>query len=123
ATVLTASIGLAQADTPRGAHELRAETQLAWRSFFSALAAHAPTIVVVEDVQWADAAVLELLEDVADHAAGTLFLLCTARPELTAKRPTWGGGRRSFTGLAVEPLAPEETARLAELLLDPGVDA
>jgi class 3 adenylate cyclase len=123
ATVLTASIGLAQADTQHGALELRAETQLAWRSFFSALAAKAPTVVVVEDVQWADAAVLELLEDVADHAAGPLFLLCTARPELTAKRPTWGGGRRSFTGLAVEPLAPEETARLAELLLEPGTDA
>ena len=75
---------------------------------------------LIEDVHWADAAVLELLEDVANHAAGPLFLLCTARPELTARRPTWGGGRRSFTGLAVEPLDAEREHRLAELLLDGG---
>ena len=41
------------------------------------------------------------------HAAGPLFMLCTARPELTTRRPTWGGGRRSFTGLVVEPLDAE----------------
>ena len=84
--------------------ELRAETHFAWRSFFSALAAEAPTVVIVEDVHWADTAVLELLEDVASHAAGPLLVLCTARPELTTRRPTWGGGGCSFTGLVVEPL-------------------
>jgi hypothetical protein len=73
--------------------------------------------VLIEDVHWADAAVLELLEDVGNRAAGPLFFICTARPELTARRPTWGGGRRSFTGLAVEPLDSSESARLAELLL------
>lgn len=119
AAFLTASIGLAPLDgTQRSAQETRAETQLAWRSFFSALAAAGPTVMVVEDVQWADAAVLELLEDVAAHASGPLFVLCTARPELTTRRPTWGGGRRSFTGLAVEPLDADETGQLAEVLLE-----
>jgi class 3 adenylate cyclase len=124
AAILTASIGLASTDRAhRSVQEVRAETHLAWRSFFSALAAAAPTIVLVEDVQWADAAVLDLLEDVASHAAGALFLLCTARPELTTRRPTWGGGRLSFTGLAVEPLDPGESARLVELLFEAGVGA
>jgi class 3 adenylate cyclase len=121
AGILTASIGLAAVDTTqRGAHELRAETQLAWRSFFSALAVSAPAVVVVEDIQWADAALLELLEDVAAHAEGPLLLLTTARPELTTRRPTWGGGRRSFTGLGVEPLDAADSARLATLLLGSG---
>ena len=119
AAFLTASIGLAPIDlSQRNAQEVRAETHLAWRSFFSALASRAPTIVLVEDVQWADAAVLELLEDVASHAAGPVLLLCTARPELTTRRPTWGGGRRSFTGLVVDPLDAEESAQLVGLLLD-----
>jgi class 3 adenylate cyclase len=119
AATLAASIGMAQADpAQRSPQEVRAETHHAWRSFFSALASAAPTVVLIEDVHWADAAVLELLEDVGNHAAGPLFLICTARPELTARRPTWGGGGRSFTGLAVEPLDSSETARLAELLLD-----
>ncbi len=118
AAILAASIGMASADRPqRSAAEVRAETHFAWRSFFSALASTAPTVVLVEDVQWGDAAVLELLEDVAGRAEGPLLLVCTARPELTARRPTWGGGRLSFTGLAVEPLDARESADLAWLLL------
>ena len=121
AAFLTASIGLAPIDlSQRNAQEVRAETHLAWRSFFSALASKAPTVVLVEDIQWADAAVLELLEDVASHAAGPVLLLCTARPELTTRRPTWGGGRRSFTGLVVDPLDAEESAHLVGLLLEQG---
>lgn len=42
-----------------------------------------------------------------------VFVVCTARPELTTRRPTWGGGRMSFTGLAVEPLDTAESAQLA----------
>jgi class 3 adenylate cyclase/tetratricopeptide (TPR) repeat protein len=123
ADILTASIGLAALDRPqRAAQEVRAETHLAWRSFFSALAAAGPTAVIIEDIQWADAAVLELLEDVAAHASGPLFLICTARPELTTRRPTWGGGRMSFTGIAVEPLDAGESADLVKLLLDASAD-
>jgi class 3 adenylate cyclase len=118
AELLTASIGMGEVDgSHRGAQELRAETQLAWRAFFSALAAPRPAVIVVEDLQWADAALLELLEDVAAHAEGPLLLLTTARPELTTRRPTWGGGRRSFTGMVVEPLDAADSARLARLLL------
>ena len=118
AAILAASIGMAASDRPqRSGAEVRAETHLAWRSFFSALASAVPTVLLVEDVQWGDAAVLELLEDVAARAEGPLLLVCTARPELTTRRPTWGGGRLSFTGLAVEPLDERESADLAWLLL------
>ena len=118
AETLAASIGLAAADRgERSPHEVRAETSLAWRAFFSSLAAAVPTVVVVEDVHWADAAMLELLEEVADRATGALLLLCTARPELTTRRPTWGGMRRSFTGLVVEPLGGEESEQLVDSLI------
>jgi predicted ATPase len=118
AGLLAASVGLAAADRPeRGPHEVRSETTLAWRAFFSSLASAVPTVVVVEDLHWADSAVLELLEDIADRATGALLLLCTARPELTARRPTWGGMRRSFTGLAVEPLGSAESEQLVEALV------
>ena len=107
----------------RSPHELRADTQLAWRSFFSSLATESPAVVVVEDLQWADAAVLEVLEDVTTRANGPLLLLTTARPELTDRRPTWGAGLRRFTGLVVEPLATEESKRLVDLLVDPGTSS
>jgi class 3 adenylate cyclase/tetratricopeptide (TPR) repeat protein len=121
AATLAGSIGLAASDQPpRNPLELRAETHFAWRSFFSALAAETPTVLIIEDIHWADAAVIELLEDVSERAAGPLLILCTARPELTTRRPTWGGGRRSFTGLVVDPLGEEDSAQLAELLLGDG---
>ena len=120
ASILEVSIGLAPLDRNESSpHELRADTQLAWRSFFSSLATESPAIVVVEDLQWADAAVLEVLEDVTARANGPLLILTTARPELTDRRPNWGGGRLRFTGLVVEPLAPEESKRLVDLLVDP----
>jgi class 3 adenylate cyclase/tetratricopeptide (TPR) repeat protein len=117
AVALAASIGLVAPDRPRrNPHEVRGETHTAWRAFFSALATAQPTIVLVEDVHWADPALLELLEDVADRTVGPMLMLCTARPELTAKRPTWGGGRRSYTGLVLEPLAAPDSERLIEQL-------
>jgi tetratricopeptide (TPR) repeat protein len=123
AVALAASIGLVAPDRPRRSpHEVRAETHAAWRAFFSALAADTPTIVLIEDVHWADPALLELLEDAADRTVGPMLLLCTARPELTARRPTWGGGRRSFTGLVLEPLAATESERLIEQLAGDRID-
>ena len=74
-----------------------AEVFDAWRSFFSALAAGRPAIVIVEDIHWADAALLDLLEELAEHVAGPVLFVCPSRPELTARRPGWGGGRWNFS--------------------------
>ena len=97
--------------------QVRAETHSAWRAFFSALSREKPVVVVVEDIHWADPAMLDLLEDLADRVAGPVLIVCPARPELTARRPDWGGGRRSFSSVALDPLPPDEADRLVELLL------
>jgi class 3 adenylate cyclase/tetratricopeptide (TPR) repeat protein len=97
--------------------EVRRKTHDAWRSFFSALAARAPVVVVVEDIHWADAALLELLEDLGDRVIGPVLLVCPSRPELTERRPDWGGGRRNFSSIALEPLSQEDADRLVSLLL------
>ncbi|MBV8773799.1 MAG: AAA family ATPase [Deltaproteobacteria bacterium] len=47
----------------------------------AALARQQPLIIVVEDLHWADASTLELLELLSDKAAVPLLLLCTARSE------------------------------------------
>ncbi len=97
--------------------EVRAEVHAAWRSFFSALAVTQAVVVVVEDIHWADPALLDLLEDLATRAIGPLLFLCPARPELTSRRSGWGGGGRNNTAVALEPLAPKESQRLVGLLL------
>jgi class 3 adenylate cyclase/tetratricopeptide (TPR) repeat protein len=97
--------------------ESRVEAYDAWRLFFSALARRVPAVVVVEDIHWADAAMLDLLEDLAERALGPLLFLCPSRPELTARRPAWGGGRRNFSAIMLEPLPTAQAGRLLGLLL------
>jgi class 3 adenylate cyclase len=94
------------------------ETYAAWRAFFTGLAREAPVAVLVEDIHWADAALLDLIDHVAQRALGPVVFVCTARPELTERRPAWGGGRPSVTGLALEPLAADEAERLVGFLVD-----
>src|SRR5262249_39563583 len=83
--------------------EVRDDLHAAWRSFFSALARTGPVIVIIEDIHWADPALLDLLEDAAERSEGSLLFLCPARPELTARRSDWGGGWNRST-LLLRPL-------------------
>jgi class 3 adenylate cyclase/tetratricopeptide (TPR) repeat protein len=97
--------------------QVRAEMHAAWRSFFSSLAIDAPVVAVIEDIHWADPALLDLLEHLAGKVVGRVVLICPARPELTERRPGWGGGHRNFSSLAIDPLSTEDSGRLVRLLL------
>ena len=92
--------------------EVRVETHGAWRSLFSALAAERPVIATIEDIHWADAAMLDLLEEIADRTQGALLIVCPARPELTSRRPAWGGGRRNYSSMFLDPLTTAESEQL-----------
>ncbi len=97
--------------------EIRDHLNAAWRSFFTALARHAPAVIVIEDIHWADPALLDLLELLADRVEGPALIICSSRPDLTARRPTWGGGRRAMSAIALDPLTADESRRLIEMLL------
>jgi tetratricopeptide (TPR) repeat protein len=47
-----------------------------------------------------------------------LLVICTARPELLAQRPGWGGGRTSALTISLAPLSADETAQLVHGLLE-----
>ncbi len=80
----------------------------AWRIFFERLAERSPTVLVFEDMQWADAGLLDFIEYLLDWSRSLpLFVLVLARPEFVERRPSWGAGRRSFTSLYLEPLSPQ----------------
>ena len=96
-----------------------AESFAAWRRFLESLAAQGPTVLVFEDLHWADNTLLSFLEHLADSADGEpLLLLCVARPELYDHYPTWAAGLRNATAINLPPLTNEETTRLIETLLD-----
>jgi tetratricopeptide (TPR) repeat protein len=96
----------------------REESFTAWRRFLEAMAARRPTVLVVEDLHWADAALLEFLEHLLEWTSPVpLLLLCTARPELYERQPSWGGGKRNATTISLSPLSSEEAGRLLQVLL------
>src|SRR5215218_5289830 len=94
---------------------------LSARRFVEALAGRQPTLLVFEDVHWADSGMLDLLDELAAllHDSPVL-LLAIARPELFAERPSWGGGLPAFTAIPLEPLSTEDTRSLAACLLAQG---
>src|SRR5204862_6520584 len=106
-----------------GEHGARQQQDLcaAWRLFFERLAGAYPTVLVFEDMQWADASMLDFVEYLLDWSRShPLLVLTLARPELLERRPNWGAGQRSFTSIYLEPLAEKEMAALLEGLV-PGL--
>jgi class 3 adenylate cyclase/tetratricopeptide (TPR) repeat protein len=95
------------------------DLQEALHQLLSVLAAQRPLIVVLDDLQWAEGALLDLVERLAEWLRGTPVLLCClARPELLEIRPGWGGGRINATTLLLEPLTHKECEALLRNLLD-----
>jgi class 3 adenylate cyclase/tetratricopeptide (TPR) repeat protein len=100
----------------------REENFAAWRAFVELLAEERASVLVVEDLHWADAALLEFLEQLTDHIEGVpLLLVATARPELSDRAPGWASSARNLAKVNLAPLAPAETARLIGNLLGTAV--
>jgi class 3 adenylate cyclase len=97
--------------------QIRDETHSAWRSFFSALALPGPVVAVIEDIHWADPALLDLLEELAERVQGGVLFVCPSRPDLVTLRPGWGGGKRTFSSVALDPLTRDEADALVTHLL------
>jgi class 3 adenylate cyclase len=96
----------------------RGEAFAAWRRFLEALAEQSPAVLVIEDLHWADEALLDFLDHLVDWAADVpLLLVATARPELLARRPAWGGGKPNTAIVSLVPLSEQDTARLVAALL------
>jgi class 3 adenylate cyclase len=95
----------------------------AWRLFLEELAAARQTVLVFEDLHWADDALLGFLQHLAEWSAGVpLLVLCAARPELFERRPSWGAGLRNAHTLNLSPLSEAETTDLvAELVTSASV--
>ena len=88
-----------------------------------AVAHDRPTVLVFEDLQWADSGMLDLLEVLASRVRDVqLMLLALARPDLLAVSPSWGGGLPAYTALSLEPLDRDASSQLAMRLLHRAAD-
>jgi class 3 adenylate cyclase/tetratricopeptide (TPR) repeat protein len=90
------------------------ETQAAWRQVLLALAQQVPTVLVLEDMHFADPVMLRFVADLVSVAAGVpLFVLCTYRPELLTEQPTWSA---SLPGTLTVSLGALRGAKLRTLI-------
>ena len=98
----------------------RAELFAGWRLFFERLAAESPVILLVEDAQHADIALLDFLDHLIDWAKDLpIYVLVFARPELAQTRPGFGAGRNRVT-LTLDPLDDASMDQLVDALV-PGM--
>ncbi len=117
---LRALVGLPGA--VEGGGDRRDEAFTAWRQFFEGLADRSPLVLVFEDIHWADENLLDFLDHLIDWSSGVpLLVVCTARPELLARRQSWGGGKPNALTVSLSPLSDDDTARLLGELLERSV--
>ena len=101
---------------PRLAHLLGLEERApdrenlfaAWRLFIERMADTDPVVLLFEDMQWADASLLDFIDYLLEWSRNLpLFVIVLARQDLLDRRPTWGAGSRNATMLSLEPLSIE----------------
>jgi len=103
---------------PEGSVEDREELFFSVRVFIESVARDRPTVLVFEDIHWADRGLLDLIELLAARLRDLpIMLLTQARPELLDARPAWGGGLPAYTALPLAPLSAEEARDLAAMRL------
>jgi class 3 adenylate cyclase/tetratricopeptide (TPR) repeat protein len=100
------------------ANASRDESFAAWRRYLEALAEQRPTILVFEDLHWADEGLLDFVDSLVDWGSDVpMLVLATARPELLARRQGWGGGKRNALSLSLSRLGDVETSWMIASLL------
>jgi class 3 adenylate cyclase/DNA-binding SARP family transcriptional activator len=89
------------------------------RRLLESLATETPLILHVDDLQWAEPTLLDLLDHIVELSRGApILVLCAARPELLEDRPAWGGGKLNAMSLLLEPLSTGECQVLLASLGD-----
>jgi class 3 adenylate cyclase/tetratricopeptide (TPR) repeat protein len=97
---LAALIGIAS--MPAGD---RSEMFSALRTFFQRIAQRGTVLMVFEDLHWADAGLLDFVDELVERTTQHPILVVTlARPDLLDRRPAWGSGRRQTLSIHLSRL-------------------
>ncbi|NUN14775.1 MAG: AAA family ATPase [Myxococcales bacterium] len=75
------------------------------------------TVLILEDVHWADPAMLDLVDFLGASANAALLILCISRQELLDVRPAFSEGKDHHRRLDLQPLSDVSTAALVRALL------
>ena len=77
----------------------------AWRTFFERVSDRGVTVLVFEDIHWADQGLLDFIDHLGAWSTNHPILVITlARPEFLETHREWGAGRRDFAAVSLDPL-------------------
>lgn len=83
----------------------RSELFAALRVLFHRLAERATTVLVFEDLHWADPGLLDFVTELAERSTRHPILVVTlARPDFLERHPAWGTGLRTGTAIRLARL-------------------
>ena len=78
-------------------------------------------MVVIDDVHWAEPALLDLLDYVAAFSSGApILLVCLGRPEMLERRPAWAAPQRGASVLGLDALDEVDALALVARARRPG---
>ncbi|WP_066366056.1 ATP-binding protein [Herbidospora mongoliensis] len=87
------------------------------RSFLEVMADNRPLVVVLDNLQWAEPTLLDLIDDCVSWLTDVpVLFVCVARPEIYELRSGWGGGVTCGMSLELGPLGGADIARLVQEL-------
>jgi class 3 adenylate cyclase len=93
------------------------EINWAARKFLEQMAARGPVLACIDDIHWAEPALLDLIDHVLQTAQGApILLLATSRHDLLEGRPDWGTTAESLR-LVLRPLSDEASIQVVHNLL------
>ncbi|WP_437521423.1 adenylate/guanylate cyclase domain-containing protein [Sorangium sp. So ce726] len=104
----TAPVGLDDAGNPARQRIFAAVARL-----LRFVADAAPIVILCDDIQWADGASLDLMDELLVRAEDLPVLaVCAARPELLERLPAWGQGKAGHLRVDLAPLARRHTEEM-----------
>ncbi|NWF69538.1 MAG: AAA family ATPase [Chloroflexi bacterium] len=94
-------------------------TALAWLGkWFEGLADNSPLLLVIDNVQWADAASLELLQDLAQRlATKPLLIMAAARLEFRTQNLLYMHRVKRHTEMTLSALTEDDAVKLINIML------
>ncbi len=99
--------------------QLRQQALFYLTQFFSVAASDSPVLMMIDDLQWADAGSLEalmyLLANLPENTP--FFALTVSRPSLFERYPKWAQGLYSYAAINLSPLSKDDSRRLVDEIL------
>ena len=93
----------------------RTEAFAAWRRFVEALATSGPTVLVIEDLHWADEQLLDFIDQLIQWTGPVpLLVVATTRPDLLNRRPSLAAANGRCLVVPLSALSEVDTGRLLD---------